>query len=66
MDGAEDVEGSGVGCDPVFGGMMRQLITILEQNAIESDKDIYDGLSLKDLAEQVYDELLKVVKSASP
>ena len=35
MDGAEDVEGSGVGCDPVFGGMMRQLITILEQNVRE-------------------------------
>ena len=45
---------------------MLSIITILEQNAIESDKDIYDGLSLKDLAEQVYDELLKVVKSASP
>ena len=45
---------------------MLSIITILEQNAIESDKVIYEGMPLKDLAEQVYDELLKVVKSTTP
>ena len=45
---------------------MLAVITILEQNAIESDKVIYEGMPLKDLAEQVYDELLKVVRSPTP
>ena len=45
---------------------MLSIITILEQNAIESDKDIYEGMPLKDLAEQVYDELLSVSRSATP
>ena len=45
---------------------LQSIITILQQNAIESDKDIYDGMSLKDLAEPVYDELLAIVKSQSP
>ena len=45
---------------------MLSIITILEQNAIESDKDIYEGMPLKDLAEQVYDELLSVARSTTP
>lgn len=45
---------------------MLSIITILEQNAIESDKDIYEGMPLKDLAEQVYDELLSVSRSPTP
>ena len=45
---------------------MLSVITILEQNAIESDKDIYDGMSLKDLAEQVYDELLELGRNPTP
>ena len=45
---------------------MLSIITILEQNAIESDKDIYEGMPLKDLAEQVYEELLRGARSSTP
>ena len=45
---------------------MLSIITILEQNAIESDKDIYEGMPLKDLAEQVYEELLRGARSGTP
>ena len=45
---------------------MLSIITILEQNTIESDKDIYEGMPLKDLAEQVYGELLRGAQSSPP
>ena len=37
---------------------LQSIVTILEQNAIESDKDIYKGRSLKELAEYVYEGLI--------
>ena len=37
---------------------MWAIVTILEENAIESDSIVYGEMTLKTLAEQVYDELL--------
>ena len=42
---------------------MWAIVTFLEDNTIESDKAIYDGMDIKTLAEQVYDELLSIAKS---
>ena len=41
---------------------LQSIVTILQENAIESDKDIYNGRSLKELAEYVYDGLLDTTK----
>ena len=42
---------------------MLAIVTFLEQNNIESSKVIYDGMTLKELAENAYSELLAFAKS---
>lgn len=42
---------------------MRAVVTFLEQNTIESNAAIYEDMTLKTLAEQVYDELLTMADS---
>ena len=44
---------------------MWAIVTFLEDNAIESDKEIFEGMDLKTLAEQVYDELLSIAQGTS-
>lgn len=44
---------------------MRNVVTFLEQNTIESNANIYEGMTLKETAEQVYDELLTISKQTT-
>ena len=42
---------------------MLSIVTILEENAIESNSIVYGDMTLSTLAEQVYDELLAIASS---
>ena len=44
---------------------MWSIVTILEENAIESSSIVLDGMTLKELAEQVYDELMAHAQSTT-
>ena len=41
---------------------MLAVVTFLEENTIESDKLIYDGMTLKTLAENAYEELVAIAR----
>ena len=44
---------------------MLAVVTFLEENTIESDKLIYDGMTLKTLAENAYEELVAIARQAT-
>ena len=44
---------------------MLAVVTFLEENTIESNKAIYDGMTLKTLAENAYEELVTIAKQAT-
>ena len=44
---------------------MLAVVTFLEENTIESNELIYDGMTLKILAENAYEELLSIAREAT-
>ena len=44
---------------------MLAVVTFLEENTIESDKLIFDGMTLKTLAENAYEELVMIARQAT-